>query len=42
MIRKTKSGYNLISKTTGKVLGRHKTKKAAMRQERAIYANKKK
>jgi len=40
MIKKQKSGYVLVSKTTGKVLGKHKTKKEAEKQERAINRSK--
>jgi hypothetical protein len=40
MIKKKGSKYQLLSKK-GKTLGTHSSKKAAMRQERAIYANKK-
>lgn len=39
MIKKTKSGYKLVSKTTGRTLGTHKTRVDARRQERAIKAS---
>ncbi len=40
MIRKTPSGkYVLKSRTTGKILGHHPTKAAALAQERAIKAS---
>ena len=42
MIKKTKSGYNLYSKSTGKLLGKHKSKKDALAQERAIQISKRK
>lgn len=35
MIRKTKSGYTLISKS-GKKLGTYKTKKAALNREKQV------
>lgn len=40
MIKKQGGYYVLKSKSTGKVLGRHPTKAAAARQERAIQASK--
>ncbi len=40
VIEKQGGMYVLRSKTTGKVLGKHKTKAAAERQERAIQASK--
>ena len=40
VIAKQGGGYVLKSKSTGKVLGRHKTKAAAEKQERAIQAAK--
>ncbi len=39
MIRKSKSGYRLISKS-GKTLGKHSSKASAVRQERAISISK--
>ena len=36
MIRKVGNKYCLYSKSTGKLLGCHKTKKEALAQERAI------
>jgi hypothetical protein len=40
MIRKTSAGkFKLVSKSTGKVLGTHPSREAAMRQERAIKAS---
>lgn len=42
-VRKRKSGYAVVhchGKNKGKTIGKHKTKKAAMRQHRAIQANK--
>lgn len=39
-IRKKGSKYQLVSKSTHKVLGTHPTKAAAQRQERAIQAAK--
>jgi len=41
MIIKSGNKYLLISKTTGKTLGTHKTKASAQAQEVAIRANKK-
>ena len=41
-IKKSGTGYTLVSKSTGKVLGRHPTRAAAVRQERAIQIAKKK
>jgi len=41
-IKKEGSKWVLRSKKTGKVLGRHKTKSGALRQERAIKASQKK
>jgi hypothetical protein len=40
MIRKEGGKYVLRAKSTGKVLGRHATRAAAERQERAIQARK--
>lgn len=40
MIRKKGKKYLLISKSTGKVLGRHSSRASAERQERAIQAAK--
>ena len=40
VIEKQGSQYVLRSKTTGKVLGKHKTKAAAEKQERAVQAAK--
>jgi len=44
MIRKTKSGWAVkhCHKNKGKTIAKHKTKKAALRQHRAIQANKRK
>jgi len=39
MIKKSKSSYKVTSKS-GKTLGTHKTKKAAVQQLRAIEASK--
>jgi len=36
MIIKTKSGYKIIAKTTGKVLGRFKSKKEVLERLRQI------
>lgn len=43
MIKKTKNGYEIISHTTGKCLGRYKTKKEAAERLRQIkyFGNKK-
>ena len=41
MIRKEGGKYVLRAKSTGKVLGRHPTRAAAERQERAIQVRKK-
>jgi len=41
MIEKRGSQWVLLSKSGGKVLGKHKTKKSAEKQERAIQAAKK-
>ena len=38
-VRKSGSGYVVVKKSDGKVLGHHATKKSAERQIRAIYAN---
>ena len=40
VIEKQGGKYVLRSKTTGKVLGRHETKAAAQKQERAVQASK--
>ncbi len=40
MIQKREVGWVLLSRTTGRVLGRHKTKASALRQERAIQISK--
>ena len=40
VVRKRGSEYVLYSKSEGKILGRHKTKKKALAQERAIQASK--
>mgnify|MGYP001590487423 CR=1 FL=1 len=40
VIRKRGTSYQLVAKTTGKVLGTHVTKAAANRQERAVQASK--
>lgn len=42
MIKKTKSGYNVTTKSGSKVLGKHKTKKEAVKQLQAIEISKKK
>lgn len=46
MIRKTKSGYKLVSKTTGKNLGTAKTKEGILKRKKQIemfkHMNKKK
>lgn len=44
MIKKVKSGYKLVSKTAGKLLGEFKTKKEAEKREKQIkyFKNKKK
>lgn len=36
MIRKTKSGYKLVSKTTGRNLGTFKTKAEAVKREKQV------
>lgn len=38
-IRKRGNKYVVVSKESGRVLGTHKTKKSAVRQLKAIYAN---
>lgn len=38
-IEKRKNKYLVISEGSGRVLGTHTTKKSALRQLRAIYAN---
>ncbi len=40
MIEKRGTKWVLLSQTTGRVLGTHPTKKAALRQERAIQISK--
>lgn len=40
MIRKVGKKYKLVSKKTGRTLGTHSTRSAAMRQERAVQASK--
>ena len=40
MIRKSGDKFVLVSKSTGKVLGRHNSRKAAQQQEKAIHASK--
>ena len=40
IVEKEGGKYVLRSKTTGKVLGKHETKAAALKQERAIQAAK--
>ncbi len=40
MIKKKGKFWLLLSRTTGRVLGTHPTKKAALRQERAIQISK--
>ena len=40
VIQKERGQYVLRAKSTGKVLGRHKTKAAAVKQERAVQAAK--
>jgi hypothetical protein len=40
MIKKTKSGYEVKTKSGNKTLGKHKTRKEALDQLRAIEANK--
>jgi hypothetical protein len=40
VIEKQGGKYVLRSKTTGKVLGKHETKAAAQKQERAVQASK--
>lgn len=40
VIQKSGSGYVLKSKKTGKVLGKHKTRAGAVRQDQAIHAAK--
>lgn len=40
MIRRRGEGYVLLSKKTGKTIGRHPSKAAALRQERAIQVRK--
>ena len=42
MIRKSGDKFVLVSKLTGKVLGRHSSRKAAQQQERAIHVSKRK
>lgn len=39
-IKKTKSGYKVTNKSGSKTLGKHKSKKAAVKQLRAIEASK--
>ena len=38
-VRKKGNKWVVVSKTSGRVLGTHSTKKSAVRQLRAIYAN---
>lgn len=41
MIKKTKSGYKVTTKSGGRTLGKHKSKKEAYEQLKAIEASKK-
>jgi hypothetical protein len=40
MIKQVGSSYHLISKKTGKILGKHRTKEEAIKQEEAIEISK--
>jgi|TARA_R100000458_G_scaffold58972_1_gene68267 hypothetical protein len=40
VVKKSGKGYQLRTKSGKRLLGKHKTKKSAMKQERAIHAAK--